>query len=642
MKSLRKAGILLLISLFCFRSARAFTEFTLTEIQPTASPGKGIEYLEDKFSVFTAAEAYTKPFFLFKGGKVNFGLSNSTYWLRFKITNQTPDDRLLLKIAYPFLDSIDVYMMNEGYPVLHKSGGDRYIMGKAEIRNPGFLFFLPVPKGVSTEILIRVRTLSSIQVPILVATDGSMLRRSEDNSLWYGIYYGVLMVMILYNLFLYFSLREKMYIYYTICIFFSLSFFLIFYGHARYYFWPDSIVWNQRAVHLAMGLLSASSAAFAIVFLELRKSARWMYYTMMGIVVFGVAYSVFCFAVDIHTSTKIATWLIMFNAIAMLFSGLASLISGYRSARLFVLAWTAYLAGALLLIFRNLGMLPSNAVTSNFANIGSVLEVILLSLALADKYRLLKAEKEKAQEALLEVQKNVNLTLEKKVKERTQQLQDETEKTEKLLLNILPAPVADELKNTGKFMAKRHDNVTVMFTDFVNFTRIAENMIAEMLVFELDAYFKKFDEIIANYGIEKIKTIGDAYLCVAGLHGDKKHAENMCQAALEIRNYMQQVNQDKNPGEFRFDLRLGIHSGDVVAGVVGRDKFAYDIWGDSVNIAARMEQNGKSGKINISNSTYLLVKDLFDCEPRGSLPVKNKGDVEMYFLEPRGVLATQS
>jgi adenylate cyclase len=175
--------------------------------------------------------------------------------------------------------------------------------------------------------------------------------------------------------------------------------------------------------------------------------------------------------------------------------------------------------------------------------------------------------------------------------------------------------------------------VTVMFTDFVNFTHISEQMIPEILVFELDTYFKKFDEIISRYDIEKIKTIGDAYLCVAGLHADTDHAQKCCMAGIEIRNYMNEVNAAKGEGEFKFELRIGIHSGNLVAGVVGSKKFAYDIWGDTVNIAARMEQAGQKGQINISQATYELVKNNFNVTPRGSLPAKNKGEIEMYFIE---------
>lgn len=627
-----KYSVVLLLSTNSFTS-KGSNPFVVSEINQVVSIGKGIEYYEDKSAQETPVSVLKKQFYFFKSGNVNFGLSNSAYWLKFNLLNKSLEDRLLLKIGYPLLDSIDVYFVQDGYPVLHKFGGDRYVMAQAEIRNPLYYFYLPLPKGVQTQILLRVRTTSSFQIPIEIGTEGKIIQISEENSVWYGLYYGILLVMILYNIFIYFSLKDKVYIYYSASIFCSLYFFTIFYGHARYWFWPDFLTWNQRAVHIAMGLLSMTSAAFAIVFLELKTFVRWLYYPMLAVAILGLFLVLFCYSLDIHTSTHFATFLIMANAIIMLVSGVVSWANGNKSARLFVVAWSAYLLGALLLIFRNLGMLPSNMFTSHFANLGSAAEVILLSLALADKYSLLRAEKERAQDALLELQKDANFKLEQKVRDRTRQLEEEKEKTENLLLNILPAPVAEELKNSGQYMARRHEHVTVMFSDFVNFTHISEKMIPELLVFELDIYFKKFDEIIAGYQIEKIKTIGDAYLCVSGLHEDVNHALDICRAAVDIRNYMNEVNNNKGPGEFKFELRLGIHSGSLVAGVVGSHKFAYDIWGDTVNIAARMEQNSVAGKINVSHETYMMVKDHFKFEARGSLPVKNKGEIEMHFLE---------
>ncbi len=204
--------------------------------------------------------------------------------------------------------------------------------------------------------------------------------------------------------------------------------------------------------------------------------------------------------------------------------------------------------------------------------------------------------------------------------------------SDELLLNILPEEVASELKTTGGTIAKHFDNVTVMFTDFVNFTQAGEKMTAQNLIDELHSCFKAFDEITSKYGIEKIKTIGDAYLAVAGLPtADPKHANNIVKAAMEITAFMQ--DRESKLGNRTFQIRIGIHSGSVVAGIVGVKKFAYDIWGDTVNTAARMEQNSEAGKINISQTTYELVQDKFTCSYRGELEAKNKGMLKMYFVE---------
>jgi len=211
-------------------------------------------------------------------------------------------------------------------------------------------------------------------------------------------------------------------------------------------------------------------------------------------------------------------------------------------------------------------------------------------------------------------------------------IKKEKERSDDLLLNILPREVAEELKTKGTSQAKQFHNVTVMFTDFVNFTKAVEKMTAQELIDELHECFKEFDTIIQKYNIEKIKTSGDSYMAVCGLPlADPKHAENIVRAAIEINDFISE--RMKNKSENNFEIRIGINSGSVIAGIVGVKKFAYDIWGDTVNTAARMEQNSEPGKINISGSTYELIKDKFKFIHRGKILAKNKGRIDMYFVE---------
>lgn len=207
----------------------------------------------------------------------------------------------------------------------------------------------------------------------------------------------------------------------------------------------------------------------------------------------------------------------------------------------------------------------------------------------------------------------------------------EKQKSDNLLRNILPDEVAEELKVKGEAVARQYDAVTVLFTDFVDFTKASENRSPQQLVSELHTCFKAFDEIMERYGIEKIKTIGDAYMAVSGLPmPDTQHARKAALAALDIQQYMEE-RQQALPGTF--EIRIGLSSGPVVAGIVGVKKFAYDIWGDTVNTAARMESSSEPGKINISGTTYALLQGQFRCVHRGKVDAKNKGEVDMYFLK---------
>ncbi len=217
----------------------------------------------------------------------------------------------------------------------------------------------------------------------------------------------------------------------------------------------------------------------------------------------------------------------------------------------------------------------------------------------------------------------------------TRLIANEKRKSDELLLNILPAEVANELKESGHSKAKNYDMATVLFADIKNFTGAAERLTPEQLVNEIDYYFKNFDEIVTRFKIEKIKTIGDAYLCVGGLpKADVDNAYYVISAALEIQEFMLRTKKEKEKsGQIYFEIRIGIHTGPLIAGIVGLRKFAYDIWGDTVNIAARMEQHGEEGKINISGTTYDLVKNRVNCTYRGKIDAKNKGQIDMYFVD---------
>lgn len=223
----------------------------------------------------------------------------------------------------------------------------------------------------------------------------------------------------------------------------------------------------------------------------------------------------------------------------------------------------------------------------------------------------------------------------KSLEEKNSIIESERQRSDELLLNILPKSIAEELKTEGKARARRFEQVSVLFTDFVNFTRISEQLAPEELVEELDKCFKAFDYIIGQYSdIEKIKTIGDAYMCASGLSDRKTMPYSIVQAALDIQNYLLEYKELRiRQGKPFFEARIGIHTGHVVAGVVGSKKFVYDIWGDTVNTAARIESNGEAGQVNISEETYKLVKYRFDCMPRGKMPAKNKGEIDMYFVK---------
>jgi class 3 adenylate cyclase len=224
--------------------------------------------------------------------------------------------------------------------------------------------------------------------------------------------------------------------------------------------------------------------------------------------------------------------------------------------------------------------------------------------------------------------------LEQIINKRTEDLIIEKEKSEALLANILPKNTADEILAKGKATKTKFNFVTVLFSDIQGFTQIAEEMNPEVLIDELDKFFFHFDSVVEKYRIEKIKTIGDAYMCAGGIpEKNRTNPIEVILAALEMQQYMEKLKESSLLNGLKYwDIRIGIHTGTVIAGVVGHKKLSYDIWGDTVNTASRMESSGEAGKINISGTTYEFVKDFFICEHRGKMPVKYKGELDMYFV----------
>ena len=244
-----------------------------------------------------------------------------------------------------------------------------------------------------------------------------------------------------------------------------------------------------------------------------------------------------------------------------------------------------------------------------------------------DEVEVLRRENERLREELEELQILLDNTIahgeavEDQLTDSNLELGKEKKKTDDLLLNILPLETADELKRWGVSPARSYESVTVMFTDFKGFTKISEQLTPQRLVSELDLCFRAFDDIITRHQIEKIKTIGDSYLCVGGMpKANQTHARDVVAAALEMQKYMSVLKQEKQKhNDPYFEMRIGIHSGPVVAGIVGVKKFAYDLWGDTVNTASRMESSCEVGKVNVSGTTWELIKGRFHCIHRGKL-----------------------
>jgi len=622
-------------------ASSAQTTIVVSDTGSVTSIGRQAYYFEDKsitlpFEQILSAQ-YQRQFIPAVSEAPNFGITPHGIWCKAVIRNDTRGP-VYLHIDNPILDTITFYKRNKDGTYTVVESGTHIYPPYRSFYLASFLFPLHLQPGDSATYYIRAAANSPMQLPLYAGTMKSFIKQLNGDELFHGCYYGIIIIMILYNLFLFFSIRDRVYLYYIAYALFIGIFNAGIYGHLIYL--DDGVLqnWISRRMITMASVIMLAMVLFSTKFLNTKVNAPKFHRYLTVITVLLAIPVCIELSGDVWNADNVVNLFSVVIPFSLLMTGIYVYRKGYKAAKFYIIAWIPFLVSIIVFTLAMQNIIPSTALTKKSMELGSAFEVLLISLALADRINVYKAEREQAQHQLLlssreneRLVRNQNVLLEQKVTERTHELAIEKKKSDDLLLNILPEEIAAELKEKGSTKAKQFDNVTVLFTDFAGFTKISEQLTPQQLVDELDACFKAFDGIMDKYGIEKIKTVGDAYLAACGLPAYHEwHAERVVDAAREIILFMQRRRSEM--GDRTFRVRIGIHSGSVVAGIVGVKKFAYDIWGDTVNTAARMEQNSEPGKINLSETTYGLVKDRFDCTYRGEIAAKHKGALKMYFV----------
>jgi class 3 adenylate cyclase len=620
------------IIIFCFASicGSAQSKVVLQPNSGLVNIGKEVNTFFDKSSKVTVNDIlsgkYNDKFQNLHTDFFSWGITHGTSWCRFKIENPR-DEKIYLSVESPNLDTVRLYKIKDGKAILIGKGGIYYPLDSKQVKTENFMFDLQIVHD-SGEYLLSVDRFRAHAYGLKVGKIEDFLQESNRMSLFNAIYIGFILMIMFYNIFLFITIRDRTYLYYVFYAGFLGLFNATVNGMAYIYLWPSqNATLNYYGDGIAM-LGGFFGVLFCINFLRIKKYSA-LFYRLL--ILLEISY---CIALIILLSRFQETAFILLQVITFLgigiqiISAIIAMARGFKAARLFLIAWGSLMAGLVIFALASNGIITYNFFTGHCLQVGSSTEIMILLFALADRLNTSQKEKDS-------LMKHQNEMLELKVEERTRELNREKEASENLLLNILPAETAEELKVKGSIAAKDYSLVTVMFTDFKDFTRIGEQMSAGQLVKEIDYCFSSFDTIVQKHGIEKIKTIGDSYMCAGGLPAvNKTHATDVINAALDIMVFMRKHKEEKEAtGEIPFEIRIGINTGPVVAGIVGIRKFAYDIWGDAVNIAARMESSGEEGKINISGATYELVKDKFKCTYRGKVMAKHKGEIDMYFVE---------
>lgn len=611
--------------------------------------GLYLEYFIDESNSLKVEEATGQTYETSNAKILNLANLPFNVWIRFDLQSQTKDE-IYLTVDNALLEEIEVYSITDGEIDKTFEGGALRPFHERSIQSENFLMKLPITEGMTSSIYLKVNSKFPLLLPMDIATPPALSKNYQEHNLFWGLYAGTLLFAFLYNLFVFFSVREKRYLYYILYILGSVIFYMGLQGYSFQYLWPNHPILNIRLGFL-ISLTNIIITIFSMSFLRITKKSKVMYYFGVGTIVAYTLIGIINFTPAYSLGLGLAQLLSLITCIYFITVAVISFFRGIQSAKYYLIGWTIFLVLVSVYILTINGVITGNFFTTHSIFIGHMSEVLLLSFALADQINILKKENETNQKRIIlqleeneKLQLKVTQELEEKVIQRTAEVVREKNEAEyqrkrsdELLLNILPAETAEELKNTGKAKAKHISEVTVIFADIQDFTKLSENLSPSDLVKEINECFSVFDKIMEKYNVEKIKTIGDSYMAAGGLpKPNKTHAKDVINAALEIQEYLLEYKKKKLlKGENPFEMRIGIHTGPVVAGIVGIKKFAYDIWGDTVNLASRMESSGEIGKVNISEATYNHVKDDFNCIYRGKIEAKNKGDIDMYFVEKK-------
>jgi len=464
-----------------------------------------------------------------------------------------------------------------------------------------------------------------------------------------GAFFGVMLVLLLYNLTQFcLDIRELSYLYYVIVLVMTTIMWGMFYGLTLEFLWPHRPAWDFYCMWIALPLVYWSSAQFVRHYLDTGKHfprsdvlLKWGGYA--GLMLLPMYWLPFATNHPLSLYlTLLGSVLVSVICLPLMFGvTILAIMKRHPLARLYFAAMFCSGVGGFITFGSWLGFLPEVEWALNASQIGTALTGILLSMGLGFRMRQLHqeladkqiedarlhTEHEREKRELIEEQSR---GLEAKVLERTAELVATQEKSDALLANILPQAIIEELKAKGQSEPRRHEEASILFTDFSGFTQAVSTIPPKRLVQELDEIFRGFDDIIVANGLEKIKTIGDAYMAAGGLPvSAANHALRCVRAGMALTHFIETRNKT---AAMKWGLRVGVHSGAVVAGIVGKNKYAYDVWGDTVNIASRLESAGEVNRVNISAYTFELVREFFDCEYRGKLAAKGKGEIDMYFV----------
>jgi adenylate cyclase len=540
------------------------------------------EFLEDKDAAYTVEEIdrglYNQNFISVNKDIPGFGFTKSVWWIRFEVINE--DQRAMdwkLELAYPMLDEITLYKKVNGRfekVVL----GDHMPFHDRLISYRNFIFPMQELPGSAQTYYLRVATSSSMNLPILAWSDRPFIEKVDNEKMLLGAYTGIMVGMSLYNLFVFLSVRDRSYLYYDLFVIGSLLAVLMLNGLAFQYLWPDWIWWANNGLPFLIGFLVLWGLMFGRKYLGVADSMPVLLKIFNALIMVAIASSILSLFADYYLSIRIMALLTIVSAIALITAGFIQTLRRFRPAYYYISSWMILLLGAIFFVLKTFGIMPTNFLTNWSLQIGSALEVVLLSFGLADRINILQQEKEKAQLQLLESRQRMMESFSRFV-------------PREFLTYLERSDILDV--NPGDATKKR---LVVLFSDIRNFTRLSEQMDPEETFRFLNNYFDRISQAIYHHGGFIDKYIGDAIMALYA--GDTDLA---MKSAIEMRRILREYNRDRAAQNLRpIEMGIGLHTGEMMLGTVGSHKrIDTTVIGDTVNVASRLESLTKVFRIPI-------------------------------------------
>lgn len=630
---------LLLIVLLLPAPAPAVTTIDLVPSQGRLPLGNYLEFLEDPFCRLTIeqlSQAEFAPGFIPSTEETqNAGFTKSAFWARIRFNNSGRESaRRLLEIRFPRIDSVDLFLPGGDGTYRMKQAGELIPLARREIQHRNPVFIIDFPPMTTWTVYLRYQDRSSVPFSPILWQPEEFLSSVKYGQFSLGLYYGGMLLLLIYNIILFLMLRSRSYFFYIIYVASYLCWQFIYNGLGNEYLWPASPWLTNYLITPAICLTSISALQFTKTFLQTGKHTPRVdaAFTLLMVLFGGLAPLSIIPALEV--SLRISVLLaICFSPMILLAAGL-SWRQGYRPARYFTIAWFFLLCGTMLLGLKSFGLLPSVFITEYGQQLGSAMEITLLSLALADQVNTLKQAKENAQATALQFQEQAREDLEMQVAERTRELSESQKKMEILSVKLgkyLPPQLYESIF-TGKTEVKRQSRrkwLTVFFSDIKGFTVLTDGMEPEALTEVLNDYLNEMAKIALQYGGTIDKFIGDAVMVFFGdpeSRGQREDALACVRMAVAMREKITELRRNWENCSTRnnsFHVRMGINSGYCTVGNFGADdRLDYTIMGSEVIVANRLETIAEADQILISQTTYTLVREHFHCQMRGTLPMK--------------------